>query len=396
MPTKVLYLEHNIDGTVGGSHLCLLEICRHLDRSRFDPLVWFFQDNSLVERFRETGAEVVIERPPMPIILRGEPGVIRRRLRAAWQSVVNARRVFVSNRKWWEERVRQRGVGLVHLNNSAFADVDLQLACRHLGVPCVAHQRGFPPESGWIARRVARSLRAIIAISSSIQADLRRRGIPSTLIRLIFDGVDPARIEACQPASDRELEELGVRVGAPLIGIVGNVKRWKGQEVVVKAMTRLRQTHPDVTCLIIGAKTDQKYFDGLVGLCRAEGLTDAIKMIGYHPNPATLMSRMDVVLHASIQPEPFGIVLLEAMALGRPVVAARAGGPTDIVVPGVSGELFTPGNAVELAECVSRLLDSAELRLKLGSAGRARMQQVFTAKANIDRLHRLYEELLDR
>lgn len=393
---RILFLEHNVDGTVGGSHICLLDICRHLDRSRYHPIVWLFQENALVHEYRRCGAEVVIERPPDPVMLansrahgswRGPLGLI--------QSIANVFRTLVTRKRWWLERLRRHDVALVHLNNTASTDVDLQLAARAARIPCVAHQRGFAEEWDWLTIRIARRLSAIIAISTSIREHLIRRGFAGYNVQLVFDGVDPDRIVAAQRsgAADQPGLEAALTDG-PVIGIVGNVKRWKGQEVVVRAYAKLRSSHPKLTCVIVGAVADRKYEANLRQTAKELGVADRLVFVGYHPRPPALMGQMDVILHASIQPEPFGIVLLEAMAIGKPVVAARAGGPLDIVMDGVTGFLAKPGDPDDYAAKIGEALADDERRRSMGQAGRARMLELFTVHTNIRAIERIYETLL--
>jgi len=393
-PTKILFLEHNVDGTVGGSHFCLLEICRHIDRNRFTPVVWFFQENPLVGSFRNAGADVVVARPPSPIRFPGNSNTLVRRALSIGQSAANVMRIILSNRAWWEHRLRAAGIGLVHLNNSAMSDVDLQLACLRLGIPCGAHQRGYPVERDWLTLRVARQLRAVVAISSSVRDDLIGRGLHASQLQLVFDGIDVERIKRTLPASDAALEALGIPPGSRLLGIVGNVKRWKGQMVVAQAIAQLHAKYPGLKCLMVGAVADDKYFSEIVQFCEASGISEVVRFAGFHPSPPSLMARMEIVLHSSTQPEPFGIVLLEAMALGRPVIATRAGGPMDIIEDGESGLLVAPGEALEMAAAIECLLKDDAERKRIGEAGRARVHAHFTARVNVDRLQAIYDKLL--
>lgn len=394
-PTRILFLEHNVDGTVGGSHFCLLEICRHIDRSRFTPVVWFFQENPLVASFRQAGADVIVARPPSSIRFPGSPVAVARQVLSIGQSAANLMRIVLSNRAWWEHRLLGADIGLVHLNNSAMSDLDLQLACLRLGIPCVAHQRGYPAERDWLTVRVARRLKAVVAISSSVCDDLAGRGLEPSQLQLVFDGIDPERVESTSPAPDAALEALGIPPGSRVLGIVGNVKRWKGQMVVAQAMAHLNARYPDLRCLLVGAVADDAYFSEIAQFCAAAGISEVVRFVGFHPSPPALMARMEIVLHSSIQPEPFGIVLLEAMALGRPVIATRAGGPIDIIVDGESGLLVAPGEASELAAAIERLLDNDAERKRMGEAGRERVHAYFTAKANVDRLQAIYDKLLE-
>ena len=107
------------------------------------------------------------------------------------------------------------------------------------------------------------------------------------------------------------------------------------------------------------------------------------------------MASLDVFCHTSIEPEPFGLVIIEAMAMKCPVIATRAGGPLEIVEDGVSGLLTQPGDAPALAEAISTLLADPARRRRFADAGRARVEQHYSLRAFRAQLARLYADILN-
>lgn len=389
---RILYLEHNTDGTIGGSHFCLLEICRSLDRSRYQPVVWFFENNALMDEFRATGAEIVIEPPPTRFLFRRSGFKPLALMQGLAQSACNAFQTLVSNVWRWRRILRQRRIDIVHINNSCDTDNDLMLAARGLGIPCIAHQRGYPVHLQSMAKGVAARLDGIVAISSSVRDALLQQGLPGDKIVLIHDGIDPERIRSHRDARGLR-EEHGIAADAPLIGMVGNVKEWKGQEVLVHAMRSVVAAHPEAHCFIIGAIAEQAYLARLQSWIAEAGLQRNITFLGYQRNPPRLMAQMDVIVHASIEAEPFGIVILEAMSLAKPVIASRLGGPMDIVEDGVTGFLTPARDSEALAVRIRELLADKSRADTLANAGYRRMLHSFTSQANIERIHELYARL---
>lgn len=124
------------------------------------------------------------------------------------------------------------------------------------------------------------------------------------------------------------------------------------------------------------------------------GLDDRVLFVGYRDNPADYMRLADVVLHASVLPEPFGRVALEAMACRRPFIGSEAGGIPEIVEAGSTGYTFPPGDAGRLAEAINWLLDHPHEAARMGERGYARLVERFPIAANVRSTENIYEQIL--
>jgi glycosyltransferase involved in cell wall biosynthesis len=192
---------------------------------------------------------------------------------------------------------------------------------------------------------------------------------------------------------------LNLEKDQPVIGIVGNIKRWKGQEVVIKAVSLLEGKYPQLRCLIIGdvsvnSRADSEYRRSLENLVKEKKLESKILFLGYRDDVPDLIECLDILVHASIAPEPFGRVILEGMVLGKPVIATNFGGPLEIIENGVSGILVPPGDYAATAEAVDLLLADEEKRRNMAAAGLERVSKHFLMDQNIERIQELYEKLL--
>jgi glycosyltransferase involved in cell wall biosynthesis len=391
-PKRVLFFEHNLDNTVGGSHYCLLEICRYLDRGRYTPVACFSQSNSLMDEFRATGAEIVIE-PPLPALHFAPRSGAGRRLLGPVQSLANAWRTLSTSASRWRRRLVELRIDAVHLNNSCGGDHDLLAGAFRLGLPTLAHQRGYPQEVGRIERWFARRLDAILSISNSVTDDLKAKGLYGPNTTLVHDGIDPARVVANADGAAARAR-FGIPADAPLVGVVGNVKGWKGQDTLIRAMRHVVASFPQARCLVVGSNADPPYMEKIQRHVAEAELGDRVIFTGYERHPAACMAAMDVVVHTSTAPEPFGLVVLEGMAVGRPVVATKHGGPLDVIVDGESGFLTPPDDERALADVLLRLLGDPALRTRVGEAGKRRLHEKFTARHNIAGIQAVYERLL--
>jgi glycosyltransferase involved in cell wall biosynthesis len=200
-----------------------------------------------------------------------------------------------------------------------------------------------------------------------------------------------------EPSGAREVAlELPSRV--PIVGLVGRLQPWKGQTRLLEAQALLRERGRELHTLIVGGDSyglSPRYAELVGELVSRLGLTGAVTMTGEVPDAGPYIERMDVLVNAS-DPEPFGIVLLEAMARGVAVMAVNSGGPSEFIEHGRTGVLATSGEPAALADALEPLLASPELRGELARAGRERYLREFTDAAMRARLFAELEALLPR
>jgi glycosyltransferase involved in cell wall biosynthesis len=181
----------------------------------------------------------------------------------------------------------------------------------------------------------------------------------------------------------------------PVVGLVGRLQPWKGQDRLLRAQAILHERGHDVQLMIVGGDAyglSPEYAESLPLLAGRLGLAGAVTLTGQVPDAAPYIGQMDVLVNAS-DPEPFGIVLLEGMAQGVPVVAVDSGGPAEFIEDGQTGVLARSGEPAALADALETLLVSPGLRLAIGRAGRERFLREFTDVALRERFFRRLEGL---
>jgi glycosyltransferase involved in cell wall biosynthesis len=165
---------------------------------------------------------------------------------------------------------------------------------------------------------------------------------------------------------------------------------------VVEAIAQARTRFPELRCLIVGGihRRSGEYGTRLRDRIAALGLEQSVILTGARSDVPACLDAMDIVLHSSITPEPFGRVMIEGMALGRPVIAPREGGPLAIVVDGQTGLLVPPRDPEGMARGLVELLDDNQRRAAMGRAARARVEAVFDIRHHVRAMEALFEELL--
>lgn len=393
---RVLFVEQNRDGTVGGSHTALLMLVQHLDRSQFEPVVAFYESNTLVDAFRRH-ARVVMLPAPLPLRIARADGATRvdpiAVMALGLRKVANLLLTFGAALARIVQVLRVRP-HLIHLNNHVSPGFEWVIAARLCGAKLIAHQRG-PVMPSWYSAQIDR----ILCVSKAVQKTLAHWDprLASSVVQ-IYDAIDAdfVRSQACRTAAAELRRQFGVASDELLLGVVGNIKEWKGQDVLIRALPLLPRSIP-WKCMVIGSVStispdSVAYARRLEDLVREFGLIDRVIFTGYRSDVPALMSALDILVHTSVMAEPFGLVILEGMALAKPVVCSAHGGPVEIIEDGVSGFLVPPGDPEALAAKLTTLLVSREMRERTGRAAVQRAN-VFNAADHVDRVQHVYRSL---
>lgn len=291
---------------------------------------------------------------------------------------------------------RQHKVRLVHLNNIMGSQLAGILAAKFLRVPCIAHLRDFEEVDG-VTKFYAKLIDVHIAISGAIKENLLRLDVPVEKISLIHDAIDIDDFN--KNISPQYLQqEFGIEKDEKLFGIFGRIVEWKGIKEFVRATALVIQSVPNAKGFIVGdcSDGDSAYLEEVKKLISKYKLEQKLILTGYRKDVPSLMQLMDVVVHASIKSEPFGMVLIEGMAMGKPIVATRMGGPLDIVEDGKTGFLVKPGDIEEMANAVERLLKEKTLAGAMGRNGRDRVVNFFTKERYARQVEDVYMHVLGR
>jgi len=390
---RVLYIEANEDGTVGGSHQVLFDMLSVLDRKRFEPLVLFYQKNRFGEALNSVGVSVI----NWDDVREAERNVQNSGTRigklVALACNIRRRKAFLE----------EKGIDLVHMNNSPRTGRTDWLPAAFLArTPIVASARGDArplPGRGirasvhrWLMTRFDR----VIAITEFIAAAWRAQGVADEKVVVVHDGVNPTRVRAEGLRSREEIrQDLGVPKGRLLVTMVGNIRHWKGQHVVLEALHRVDPAvlaQLFVTFIGAAREEDQDYLDRLKSSAEEWGIADSVSFLGVRTDVPEILTAADIAVHASVLPEPGGMVILEAMTYGTPVICANQGGPLDFLKPGV-GLAHDVEDPSQLAAHLTTLALSPELRERMVDEARIRARD-FSIEHTARKMEAVYDQVL--
>jgi glycosyltransferase involved in cell wall biosynthesis len=294
---------------------------------------------------------------------------------------------------------RENDIDLVHTHNH-FSDAKEEIiAARITRIPCIAHSHSYP-NLNYFDKLLTRFVSAFIYISKHQAKHYIAQGIPRSKGKVIHNGIDMSKFaHSFDDALIRK--EFNCKSGEPLIGLVGRIDWWKGHEYFIEAIARVAREIPIVKGLIIGelAKRDRirnkEYMDRLHSLVRSLNLQDKIIFTGFRSDIPHILSVLNVVVHASSEPEPFGLVVIEGMAAKKPVIGTAAGGVLDIIEHGVNGLLVPCKDSKAMAQAIIQLLSQRQEAQKIAEEARRRVAEKFSLEKQLAAVEDLYSSLLN-
>jgi glycosyltransferase involved in cell wall biosynthesis len=372
---RVVYLDHVAQ--LSGGELALLRLLPIL--TDVQAHVILAEEGPLVDRLRQSGISVEV------LPMRGRTRQLRKDSVQAGRLPLRATSdtLAYSLRLAW--RLRQLRADLVH-TNSLKSGIYGSIAARLAGKPVIWHLRDridtdyLPRIAVILIRALTRHLPSVV-ISNSSATKLTLRPRERSLV--IPSVVDMTAIARAPVAHD----------GPIVAGIVGRLAPWKGQDVFLYAFASAFPNGAQ-RAVIVGApmfgEAEVAYAEGLSRIAEELGIADRVDFRGHREDIVAELSEMDILVHASKTPEPFGQVVIEGMSAQLPVVASRGGGPEEIITDGVDGLLYPRGDVAALAQILVQLEAEPQLRNQLGLAARRRAQD-FSPDSVADQTMRAYE-----
>ena len=391
-PRRILFVDHI--AVLGGGELALLALIQALDRRRFEPVVLLFSEGPLAAELRPLAETHIL---PMPQELLDARRDSLRGSRLPWRKGVGLVR-FLQQLSATLDRLRPH---LVH-TNSLKADLLAGLVTRFAGLPLVWHMRDridrdyLPAAAVRFVRAACRVVpTALIANSRATLASLRLpEGKPAVVVS---SGIH------LQPfvEAGKHAETLGNALAAhhPIaIGLIGRICPWKGQEPFLRAAALLAKQHPAMRFYVVGAPLfgEIEFEESLHALVRDLGIAERVFFTGFERDIPGRIAQLHLVIHASTIPEPFGQVIVQGMAAGRPVIASQGGGPSEIITDGVTGWLVPRGNPEALAAAVHQLLANPAETEAVARAGQTEVLARYGSDQTTPLVEDLYEQLLSQ
>ncbi len=401
-PKRILYVENGIG--YGGAIICLRHLVRNLDRSQFTPMVVTGRTGPQYEEIAQEALWKHIPDRHIDIVglhhkldpikwIDSIPGLrfITNQLLARADDLFNFLPFFI-NLLWTAWRFK---ADLIHANNEPLCNRAALLVGKLLKIPTVCHVRGN--QDGTSLMKWAYSLPTHFTpvsqwVSSAIQSKLN---VPENKITVIYDGLE---LDGLDPDTDGTLfrKQYNLTDKDFAVGLVGLLIPWKGQEIFLDAARALKDKIPNLKMLIVGGIPDDcvPYEKMLKERVKNEGLESTIIFTGHVTDMPAAYNGLDVVVSASTSPEPLGTVVIESMALGRPLIGPDHGGAAEMMDHEKTGLLFKAKSSESLAEAIGNFHQSKEKREQLGQAAREHALRTFAVETHVTQMQAVYNSLL--
>ena len=389
----ILYLDAT-QGLYGASR-ALLTLLEHLDRATYPPYVVLSDDVDDGDR-----------RLPVALAALGVAheartlAVLRRKKYLNPRGALYLGRALAQSTAYLRGLIRRQGVGIVQTNTSTI--LSGAAAAALTGRPHIWHLHEIlDGAEAVILSRIMGTPPAYIVANSDASARALARALPrlARRITVIKNGIDPRPFRQVAPERVAQARAAwGAGPGDLVVGMVGRLGTWKGEEQFVALAAQARREWPQARFVIVGSAFDNQAapVQRLRAQIAAAGLTDVVRLTGLRSDMPVVMNAIDALAHLPARPEPFGLVVAEAMAAGKPVIAGALGGLPEIVLDGQTGFLAPPGAVDVAAQRLGFLLDDPALRTRLGEAGRRRVETEFSAEQQARRFEALYRRIAAR
>jgi|SRR5688572_7952641 len=395
----------NPSGSLGGGERSLLDLMHSLRAAAPDMEMHLIclADGPLLGAARETGA--IVELVPMPRGLRetgesDEPvGRLKSLLRLA-RAAAHARRFAPALR----DAILAARPDVVH-SNGMKSHVLTSLAPPPRGAPLVWHVRDFVadrPLGRRLPKYAARRDATVLAVSRAVAEEFRHT---NQRVEVVYNAIDTEHFAPAGPCA--ALDELARVAPAPAgvlrVGVVATYARWKGHDLLIEAARFVREREPrlPVRFYVIGGpiyQTRGSQVDEaeLRAMGTSRGVADLVSLVPFQADPGPAYRALDVVVHASTRPEPFGRTIVEAMSCGRAVVVSNEGGAAELIRDGHDAIAFRPRDPDALAGAILQLATDQGLRARLGAAARASAVHRFSRARLGPQVLQIYHDLMTR
>lgn len=398
---KILYVENGIG--YGGAIICLRHLVRNLDRSKYEPYVvtgrtgpdyrdiaseskWKFINDRYIEfnKYKESiGNKPFVKKIP-------GLGVAINQLLSRADDLINFLPFFLRFLKL----VIDFKPDLIHVNNEPLCNRAAIFSGKLMKIPVVCHVRGNQEGSGMM-KRLYQLPEHFIPVSNWVSENIGRLGVPQSKRTVIYDGITFDRIDF-KADGMKFRKKFHINSDDFVVALIGMLIPWKGQNDFIDAANILRGKISNLRMMIIGGTPDeyQNYEIELRKRVKQENLSGLVLFTGHQTEMDSIYNGVDIAVSASSSPEPLGTMVIETMAMERPLIAPAHGGGAEMNEHNKTALLFKPGDGNDLAEAILAYYNNPFLRKSCGEEAKKKALSTFSVEKHVEKVQSVYEKMV--
>ena len=366
---KVLYLNHVSE--LGGGEYCLLNLMLNLDKKKFKPVLLLQEPGPLSEAAQKNNIETCFIKM------------------AGWRKLMHMPFNYIKTLGKIKKLVKEKKIDLIHSNTFRINPYAV-LSAQSNNIPCISHIRWFTKKDH-IKKFMVDKATVVITMSDYMASFFKGS---KAKVKTIYDGIDVLKFQANDQIRNNVRKEFGIKEGEKLVGMVAQLTPRKGHKDFIQASLSVSKEHPNAKFIIAGGAILDKQLGikDLKNFAKKIGAKNII-FTGHRDDTEDIFRALDIfVLPSHI--EPFGLVVLEAMACGVPVIATRSGGLQEIINEGNDGLLIPVNSPGAIAEKISYLLKNDTIAKKLSENARKTVEKRFSVIHYVKQIENLYNDYL--
>ena len=381
---NILYIHHN-NYDIGGSDYCLFKMVREINRSEdINAYVLLRLETDVVNLYKEENIPVIIK-PIYRIQKTKNPIALLTYLYKIPFNIFHTIRV-----------IQKYNIDLVHTND--LLDFSGNLAAKIMRLPSCQHIRMIVTKPKILQYLLSKfcliSSLKILCVSDAV----RQYMFPNNLQKcdVVFDWLDQKAVKHISTSNSLK-QELSLDENTKIIGCVGRLEEWKGQHVFLEAIDFISEKNPETHFILVGGgvKGKEEYVEKLYKIHKNLKYKNKVTFLGHRNDIASIMSQLDIMVHASISPDPLPGVVMEAMTNQTVVVGANDGGVPEELTDGINGFLYKAGNSQHMAEKVNQVLNFHDQLEEIGVQAQLYVNKKFNKKTIVIQLQKIYSEMME-
>ena len=379
---NVLFVSHTAQ--VSGAEKVLLNLLSYFDTNIVKPIVVCPENGTLVEDLRNQN--VAVKLIPMPLLIRTfNPGKLLKYCLAFYRY---ARRFI--------REIRAAKADIVHCNSFTSTLYSI-LPAKLTKTPVIWHMHDILQDRLFnkiFIRVTALGADKIICVSDATKNALVKFGVRADKCDVIYNSIRNSEARHNSLANFRQ--EIGATGNSKIISMIGQLAEWKGQDVFIDATTKLVRKFSNFKCVIVGdviSPSEERYKKNIFRMVDTLKLSNYIIFTGFRSDVQKIINDSDVIVHASIKPDPLPTAIIEAMNSGKAVVATNVGGVPELVTNYRTGLIVPPNDPVALANAIAKLIAAPEKAAEMGTLAKQVIQRRFNWRSNLRKILQLYNML---